>query len=181
MKIVNHWLQEVQHLISPNSDARPDPDDIRLIVVHCISLPPEQFGGPYINQLFCNQLNADEHPYFSEIADLTVSAHLLIRREGEIIQFVGFDQRAWHAGLSIFQGRERCNDFSIGIELEGSVNQGYTEVQYQLLSQVILELLQYYPELSSENIVGHCDIAPERKADPGPHFDWGKLQTLLSN
>ncbi|MCQ8104454.1 1,6-anhydro-N-acetylmuramyl-L-alanine amidase AmpD [Methylomonas sp. SURF-2] len=172
MNILDHRIDKARFLPSPNCDARPDAADISLLVIHCISLPPEQFGGPYIEQLFCNALNPHEHRYFAEVAPLKVSAHLLIRRDGELLQFVPFDRRAWHAGLSQFQGRQRCNDYSIGIELEGSVNQAFEERQYQRLVEVTRLLLVHFPELSRDRIVGHSDIAPGRKDDPGPWFDW---------
>jgi len=179
MRILDHRLDTARQSPSPNFDTRPDPDDISLLVIHCISLPPEVFGGDYIERLFCNQLEADAHPYFQTIHQLKVSAHLLIRREGEIVQFVAFDQRAWHAGLSCFEGRARCNDFSIGIELEGSVNQAYTDAQYRQLTDITKLLLKHYPRLSSQRITGHSDIAPGRKQDPGPRFDWARYLTAL--
>lgn len=174
MQIHQHRIELASQLDSPNCDARPDPADISLLVVHCISLPPEQFGGDYISDLFCNRLDPRQHAYFQEIYQLKVSAHVLIRRDGEIVQYVPFDKRAWHAGVSSFLGRERCNDFSIGIELEGSVNQAYEEIQYRQLIALTRSLLRNYPKLSSERIVGHSDIAPGRKTDPGPCFDWQK-------
>lgn len=180
MHIHEHKLDGARQLPSPNCDARPDPEDIALLVIHCISLPPDQFGGAFIDQLFCNNLNPDVHPYFQEIHQLKVSAHLLIRREGEVVQYVPFDQRAWHAGVSCFQGRERCNDYSIGIELEGSVNQAYTDSQYQSLIEISRLLLLYYPRLTPERIAGHSEIAPGRKADPGPWFDWQRYRKGLS-
>lgn len=179
MNIVDHRCDAARWLASPNQDARPDPDDISLLVIHCISLPPEQFGGDYIDQLFCNRLDPADHPYFREIYQLKVSAHLLIRRDGSLTQYVAFDRRAWHAGLSRFRQRERCNDFSIGIELEGSVNQAYTEHQYRQLAAVTQALLAAYPKLGRDRIAGHSDIAPERKTDPGPWFDWNKYLALL--
>ncbi len=157
---------------SPNCDERPDPADISLLVIHAISLPPEQFGGPQVGQLFCNQLDPAEHPFFQEIKDLRVSAHVFIRRTGQIIQFVPLGLRAWHAGVSNFAGRERCNDFSIGIELEGSDERRFTQAQYRRLIQLTRKLQSAYPAITSERIVGHCDIAPGRKTDPGPGFDW---------
>lgn len=172
MNILEHRIDIALFRPSPNCDARPDAADISLLVIHCISLPPEQFGGAYIEQLFCNNLDPDAHPYFQEIARLKVSAHLLIRRDGELLQFVPFDRRAWHAGVSQFQGRERCNDYSIGIELEGSVNKAFNDRQYQRLAEVTKLLLERYPKLSRDRIVGHSDIAPGRKNDPGPNFDW---------
>jgi AmpD protein len=179
MHIHNHWLTEISHIPSPNFNLRPDENDISLCVIHCISLPPQQFGGDYIEQLFCNRLNPDQHPYFKEIYQLKVSAHLLIRREGEIIQYVAFNHRAWHAGVSSYQGRENCNDFSIGIELEGTETKAYTTAQYQQLAKVIKLLLQQYPTLSKNEITGHSTIAPQRKTDPGESFQWTKLWQLL--
>lgn len=180
MDIQNHWLTEIPHTPSPNFNLRPDQQDISLIVIHCISLPPQQFGGDYIEQLFCNRLNPDDHPYFKAIYQLKVSAHLLIRRDGEIIQYVAFNHRAWHAGVSNYQGRENCNDFSIGIELEGTETMDYTPEQYQQLARVIKLLLQHYPKLSKERITGHSEIAPQRKTDPGESFQWSKLWQLLA-
>lgn len=180
MNIINHRLNTAVQIPSPNFDSRPEADDISLLVIHCISLPPEQFGDDYIDQLFCNTLNPDQHPYFAEIHQLRVSAHLLIRRDGKVHQYVPFDQRAWHAGVSCFAGRERCNDFAIGIELEGSVNQAYTAAQYQQLAAVTRLLLDKYPRLTAERITGHSDIAPQRKTDPGPWFDWLYYRSLLS-
>lgn len=179
MKIIAHRLDCVRQQPSPNCDQRPNAGDISLLVIHCISLPPEQFAGDFIEQLFCNRLNPDDHGYFQQIHQLKVSAHVLIRRDGEAVQFVDFDQRAWHAGVSQFQGRERCNDFSIGIELEGSVNQPFTEQQYRQLADVSHLLLACYPQLSKQRIVGHSEIAPGRKTDPGPYFDWCKYMDLL--
>ena len=179
MKIESHWLSDVTKVPSPNFDERPVELDISLIVVHCISLPPEQFGGEYIDQLFCNRLNSDEHPYFKEIAPLKVSAHVLIRRTGEIVQYVAFNKRAWHAGVSEYEGRQKCNDFSIGIELEGVETREYTNEQYEQLTRVIKVLLGYYPHLSSQHITGHSEISPGRKTDPGDSFNWNRLlQTL---
>jgi AmpD protein len=179
MNIDQHWLTNVIRTPSPNFDDRTDGNDISLLVIHCISLPPGEFDNPYIDQLFCNKLDPDQHPYFKEIYQLTVSAHLLIKRSGEIVQYVAFDKRAWHAGKSEYKGRERCNDFSIGIELEGTEHTPYTEQQYQQLAAVIELLLKSYPGLSRQRITGHCDIAPERKTDPGASFDWQKLFSLL--
>lgn len=181
MNILKHRLDCARQLASPNCDPRPDQDDISLLVIHCISLPPEQFDGDYIDQLFCNGLDAEAHPYFTGIAQLKVSAHLLIRRDGELVQYVPFDQRAWHAGVSCYQGRERCNDYSIGIELEGSVNQPFTEIQYQQLAEVVTGLLASYPKLSRQRITAHSAIAPGRKDDPGPCFDWAKFYRLLES
>lgn len=179
MEIRNHRIESARFIPSPNCDARPEAEDISLLVIHCISLPPRKFGGDYIEQLFCNCLNPDDDPYFKEIHRLKVSAHLLIRREGEIIQFVPFNLRAWHAGISCFDGRERCNDFSIGIELEGTETIAYSDQQYQQLANVTRVLLATYPKLNKQRITGHSDIAPERKTDPGPSFDWDRFKQLL--
>jgi AmpD protein len=179
MQIEQGWLDAATRLQSANTDARPDPADISLLVVHNISLPPEQFGGPYIGQFFCNCLDPDEHPYFAEIAHLKVSSHLLIDRLGNIIQFVPFGQRAWHAGVSQFEGRDNCNDFSIGIELEGADNIAYTERQYIVLTEVTKVLCNRYPLITADRIQGHSDIAPGRKTDPGPAFDWGHYRSAL--
>lgn len=179
MIIRDHYLNSASQVASPNCDDRPDPDDISLLVIHCISLPPEQFDGNYVDQLFCNCLDPDEHPYFKEIYQLKVSAHLLIRRDGSIKQYTPFNRRAWHAGVSQYQGRERCNDFSIGIELEGAVTLAYTDDQYRRLAEVVKVLMADYPKLSRDRIVAHSDIAPDRKTDPGPLFDWERFYGLL--
>jgi AmpD protein len=179
MKIDRHWLIDIPQTPSQNYDDRPEPADISLLVIHCISLPPGEFGNDYVDQLFCNRLNPDEHPYFKDVYQLTVSAHLLIKRDGSCVQYVPFDKRAWHAGKSFYQGRERCNDFSIGIELEGTELIDYTDQQYAQLAAVIRILLETYPKLSKQRIVGHSDIAPGRKTDPGASFDWQKLLGLL--
>lgn len=181
MKINRHWLTNITHTPSPNFDERPDPTDISLLVVHCISLPPGEFGNDYVDRLFCNRLDPDEHPYFKDIYQLTVSAHLLIKRDGSCIQYVPFDKRAWHAGKSCYEGRERCNDFSIGIELEGTEFVEYTDRQYEQLAETIRILLGTYPNLSAQRITGHSDIAPGRKTDPGAFFDWQKLRKLLNS
>ena len=169
---------------SNNFDERPrnisGEQDISLIVIHNISLPPNEFGGPYISQLFTNSLNPGDHPYFAGIHQLKVSSHALIRRTGEIIQYVPFHKRAWHAGISRYGNKETCNDFSIGIELEGADNIPYEPVQYEMLSSLILSLQHSYPTLPKDAITGHCDIAPGRKTDPGPAFDWNRLHSLIS-
>ena len=180
MKIIQHWLQPATQIPSPNFDERADDNDISLLVIHCISLPPGEFDTPFINHLFCNQLNPELHPYFKDIYQLTVSSHLLIRRSGEVVQYVPFDKRAWHAGKSCYQGRERCNDFSIGIELEGTEYVPYTDAQYEQLGKVVQVLLDTYPRLSQQRITGHSDIAPDRKTDPGPSFDWQRLFVAIS-
>lgn len=179
MYIKQHWLSAASRVPSPNFDDRPNPDDISLLVIHCISLPPGEFGNECINQLFCNQLNPDDHPYFKDIYQLKVSSHLVIKRSGELVQYVAFDKRAWHAGQSSYQGRERCNDFSIGIELEGTESVAYTDAQYIQLGDVANTLVRAYPNLSKNRITGHSDIAPGRKTDPGPSFDWQKFYGLL--
>lgn len=164
-------------LRSPNCDDRPAGSAIELIVIHNISLPPGDFGGPGIIDLFCNRLDPAAHPYYATIADLRVSAHLLIRRDGELIQFVPCAQRAWHAGISNWCGRERCNDFSIGIELEGADDAPFEDVQYDRLAAVTRLLTAHYP---IADIVGHSDIAPGRKTDPGPHFDWARYRSMIA-
>ncbi len=179
MKIENHWLSQVIKVPSPNYDDRPIDEPVSLLVIHCISLPPEQFGGDYIDQLFCNQLNPEEHPYFKQIYQFKVSAHLLIKRKGELIQYVAFNKRAWHAGVSVYKNRQKCNDFSIGIELEGSESQPYTPEQYTQLVSVSKLLIKYYPTLSAQHIVGHSDIAPGRKTDPGPYFNWNSFLAAI--
>ena len=173
------WLADVRLCPSPNCGERPAGSEISLLVIHNISLPPGQFGGGHIEQFFTNQLNADEHSYFAEIADLQVSAHLLIDRDGEVVQFVPLSRRAWHAGDSSFAGCANCNDYSIGIELEGTDTAPYSAKQYQRLVQVCRELLSAYPALSAERIVGHSDISPGRKTDPGPAFDWAHFFAML--
>lgn len=168
--IQQHLLSGVCYLPSPNQDALNEMPS--LVVIHNISLPPNQFGGMAVADLFTNQLNPEADSYFAKIAHLKVSAHLWIRRNGEVIQFVPFNRRAWHAGVSSYQGRERCNDFSIGIELEGSDFTPFTNSQYQTLNRVLAALWQTYPTLSDRKVVGHSDIAPGRKTDPGPYFLW---------
>lgn len=168
-----------QYIPSPNFNDRPAETDINLLVIHGISLPPNEFGGDYVAQLFTNQLNPAEHPYFQEIAALRVSAHVFIRRTGEVIQFVPLNKRAWHAGESSFQGRNNCNDFSIGIELEGTDVLPYETVQYQQLIRLIKVIRQGYPAITLDRIVGHSDIAPGRKTDPGEAFDWDYLKKYL--
>ncbi len=169
----------VRQVFSPNFDARPDGISPDLIIVHGISLPPGQYGGPWIDRLFTNQLDWSAHPYFKQIEGTRVSSHLLIRRDGEVVQYVPFHARAWHAGVSSFQGRERCNDFSIGIELEGADDTAYEANQYRELGRVIVALCGAYPGLSTERLVGHSDVAPGRKTDPGQSFDWLRLRAML--
>ena len=166
-----------QQVRSPNRDARPAGTAISLIVVHGISLPPGEFGGDGIVRLFTNRLDAREHPYYATIAELRVSSHFLIRRDGSLIQFVGCGDRAWHAGASAWKGRERCNDFSVGIELEGTDAIAYAPPQYTMLARLIRALRRALP---IEDVAGHSDIAPGRKTDPGPAFDWARLHRLLA-
>ena len=175
----DHWLRSVRHCPSPNCNQRPDATDICLIVIHGISLPPGEFGGPWIDAFFTNTLDVSRHSYFTEIAHLTVSSHLLIRRNGEVVQYVPFDLRAWHAGQSSYQGQENCNDFSIGIELEGTDDLAYTQAQYTQLARVITLLNARYPA-SFGHVAGHDEIAPGRKTDPGSAFDWAYLHKLLT-
>lgn len=174
------WLAGVERVPSPNRDERPAGAEPELVVVHAISLPPGCFGGRDIDRLFTNCLDPDAHPYFAEIADLRVSAHALVRRGGDLVQFVSFNDRAWHAGRSCWQGREACNDFSIGIELEGDDDRPFEPVQYERLAAVVAALADAYPGITRDRLVGHCDIAPGRKTDPGPYFDWRRLHDLLS-
>lgn len=176
LKIENHCLQGAKQVLSPNHDVRPVDERISLIVVHNISLPPGEFIPENIEAFFCNCLPADAHPYFADIATMKVSSHLYIARDGAVIQFVPFDRRAWHAGKSSFKGRSACNDFSIGIELAGADNIPYTDQQYSMLIRVIKVLNQAYPDTALNPVMGHSDIAPGRKTDPGPAFDWQKLR-----
>ena len=168
-------VDKARFIASPNFDKRPKDVPIELLVVHAISLPPGQFGGPGIVQLFTNQLNPAEHPYYLGLVDAQVSAHFLIRRNGELIQFVPCSKRAWHAGASSWHGRSRCNDFSLGVELEGTNDEPFTDTQYIELSDLFRVLRQTYPIV---DCVGHSDIAPGRKTDPGPHFDWLRFRKL---
>ncbi len=174
-------LEGAEQRPSPNFDDRPEGTEPDLIVIHGINLPPGEYGGPWIDALFTNTLDPDAHPYFADIHQLKVSSHLLIRRTGELVQYVPFHKRAWHAGVSSFEGRERCNDFSIGIELEGSDEEPYEPVQYNRLAEVIIALELAYPGLGRARLVGHSDIAPGRKTDPGPAFHWPHLLALLSS
>ena len=166
---------------SPNCDDRPAGLVVDLIVVHGISLPPGIFGGPWIDALFANTLDPAAHPYFQSIAGLRVSAHLLIRRDGGLAQYVPFHRRAWHAGESVYAGRPRCNDFSIGIELEGADHLPYDDRQYSRLAVVVAALRTAYPTIRPDRLVGHSDIAPGRKTDPGPAFDWTRLRRMLGD
>ena len=172
---VDGWLIDapgVTRLPSPNVDARPDDEAVSLLVIHNISLPPGEFGGPYIADLFLNRLDLDAHPWFARLEGLRVSAHFFVRRDGAIVQFVASTQRAWHAGVSQYAGRERCNDFSVGIELEGTDTQAFTDAQYASLAQLDAALRARHPIIA---VRGHEHIAPGRKTDPGPHFDWSRM------
>ena len=170
----------VRQCPSPNCDERPADAAPELLVLHGISLPPGEFGGPEIEQLFTNRLDWDAHPYFQQIRGLEVSAHMLIRRDGEVVQFVPLTKRAWHAGESMFRGRSCCNDFSIGIELEGEDETPYTDAQYTTLAAVVRAVAAAYPGITGREIAAHADIAPGRKTDPGPAFDWLRLYDCLS-
>lgn len=180
LQIEEGWLTEVEHCPSPNFNYRPQNVTPRLLVIHNISLPPAQFGGGYIKDFFLNRLNSATHPYFETIKAMQVSAHLLIERDGQMVQFVSFDQRAWHAGASEYYGATECNDFSIGIEMEGTDDIPYTDRQYHQLAKVTDALLRYYPQMLPEHITGHSDIAPERKTDPGIAFNWDYFKRLLN-
>jgi len=177
--IKNGWYARAKHIPSPNFNDRPDCNDISLLVVHNISLPPGEFGSCDVENFFLNQLDSNAHPYFQQIASLRVSAHCFIRRDGQIIQFVAFGKRAWHAGRSTYDGRPECNDYSIGVELEGTDITPYTEQQYKALAELTVELIKEYPLLNKNRITGHSDIAPGRKTDPGPAFDWQYFGGLL--
>jgi len=173
-------LKEADYILSPNMDDRPEGAEINLLVIHSISLPPGEYGGNSIEQLFTNSLQPNAHPYFQEIHHLEVSAHVLIKRDGSVIQFVPFDKRAWHAGESCYQGNERCNDYSIGIELEGTDTDPFENRQYETLVELVKALCEYYPSITTQRIAGHSEIAPGRKFDPGSGFDWNKLSSLLA-
>jgi N-acetyl-anhydromuramoyl-L-alanine amidase len=177
--IANNLLSGARLLESPNQSERPADTEIDLLVIHNISLPPGEYGNRCIDQLFCNQLDAESHPFFEEIADLKVSSHLLIDRQGGVTQYVPFDRKAWHAGESVYSGRSNCNDFSIGIELEGSDFEAFAEAQYDSLILITNLLLEVYPCLILDRIVGHSDIAAGRKTDPGPFFNWAKVKSAL--
>jgi AmpD protein len=173
-------LQNVTYIASPNCDYFPDNVNIDLLVIHSISLPPDEFDGDGVQALFTNSLDPTEHSYYQQILNLRVSAHFFVRRDGSILQFVPVNRRAWHAGASEFQGRSACNDFSLGIELEGCDTQPFTEQQYQQLAKLTRAIIEFYPSITAKHIVGHSDIAPGRKSDPGPHFDWNKYFALIT-
>ena len=178
--ITTGLLVGVRQVLSPHQDERPAGVHPELIVLHGISLPPQEFGGPWIDRLFCGNLPAEAHPYFATLVGRRVSAHALIDRAGVVTQYVPFERRAWHAGASSYQGRTACNDFSIGIELEGSDEVSYDDAQYRTVAALIAALCRSYGTLSRERLVGHSDIAPGRKTDPGPAFDWQRLRSELA-
>ena len=173
-------VREARQVPSPNCDNRPQHCESELIVIHGISLPPGEFGGQWIDRLFTNSLDSTEHPYFQEISGLQVSSHLLVRRDGELVQYVPLIKRAWHAGDSCYKNRDQCNDFSIGIELEGADTIAYTDEQYDVLCTTIAALRTSVSSLQHAPIVGHNDIAPDRKTDPGPAFDWKRFRAQLA-
>ncbi|MGE6194384.1 1,6-anhydro-N-acetylmuramyl-L-alanine amidase AmpD [Aeromonas rivipollensis] len=174
------WCEQARRVPSPHHNERIGPGDISLLVIHGISLPPGEFGGPWIDDLFLGRLDPDAHPYFAGIHQLRVSAHCLIRRDGELVQYVPFTARAWHAGVSSWEGREACNDFSIGIELEGTDELPYSDAQYEVLASLSRAISVQYPEVTASRIVGHCDIAPGRKTDPGTSFEWQRYRGMLN-
>ena len=177
----DHWLDPVHRIVSPNQDERPVGYDISLLVIHAISLPPGEFGTGEVERLFTNSLDCSAHPSYSSLDGVRVSSHVLINRKGKITQFVPFDQRAWHAGESSFQGQKECNNFGIGIELEGTEKVPFTESQYSALIAIARVLMEHYPNVQPHRIVGHNEIAPERKWDPGPQFDWLMFRARLRN
>ena len=174
-------LDAARYVCSPNCDPRPAGATIDALVIHAISLPPGQFAGNFVEDFFCNRLDPRAHDYFAEIQDLLVSAHFYIRRDGALLQFVPTQQRAWHAGKSTLAGRDQVNDYSIGIELEGTDDEPFSDAQYDVLAELTKCLIHCYPDISAERIVGHSDIAPGRKTDPGPLFDWRRYRTALSS
>jgi len=181
MTIVDGRCSGARQASSTHFNQRPNISDISLLVIHNISLPAADFNGNSVEQFFCDQLDFSAHASFADLMDLKVSSHLFIRRDGEIIQFVNLNERAWHAGVSQFEGRENCNDYSIGIELEGTDFEPFTSQQYQKLSQVTLEIMQNYPKITTSQICGHSDIAPGRKTDPGPFFDWSRYRKQIED
>ncbi|MBD1581750.1 1,6-anhydro-N-acetylmuramyl-L-alanine amidase AmpD [Pseudoalteromonas sp. S16_S37] len=173
------WLVEAQRRPCTFYNDRPEQEEISLLVIHNISLPAGQFGTPYVDALFCGTLDCSAHPSFVDLEGLKVSAHCFIKRDGRVLQYVPFSKRAWHAGVSSFAGREHCNDFSIGIELEGTDDCAYSEAQYNQLAAITTQLMQAYPAITKQRIVGHCDIAPGRKTDPGDAFQWSQFFNQL--
>ncbi|MCD6045378.1 MAG: N-acetyl-anhydromuranmyl-L-alanine amidase AmpD [Gammaproteobacteria bacterium] len=175
------WVPDIRTLASPNYNSRPAGTTVDLLVIHCISLPPGRYGEGYIEKLFTNQLPVEAHPYFRTIANNPVSAHFLIDREGVVTQFVSVYERAWHAGVSSFEGQGSCNDYSVGVELEGCVTDSFTFEQYKALEALSIALKGCFPAINCGRIVGHSDIAPGRKDDPGPFFDWQEFFSLLKD
>lgn len=173
------WVLGVRALCSPNCDDRPPGCTVDLLIVHGISLPPGEFGGEHIDRLFCNRLDPGAHPFFREVHALRVSAHVLVRRDGTLTQYVPITRRAWHAGVSSFQGRERCNDYSVGVELEGADHLAYTGAQYAVLADLAAALMRAYPAIDVSRLVGHSQVSPGRKSDPGPAFDWPRLRARV--
>lgn len=176
----DHTLGSARQIASPNRDARPAGERISLVVIHAISLPPGHFGTKFIEELFTNSIDVNAHPSFDSLKDIRVSSHLLVYRDGQVTQFVPFDLRAWHAGQSSYRGRSNCNDFSIGVELEGTENDPFTDSQYETLVDVLKSLISKYPDIALGDIVGHNEIAGERKWDPGPQFNWIRLMRALT-
>jgi len=179
MRIINGWLEGVKQHCSPNYNARADNQDINLLVIHCISLPPSKFDNTYIEDFFLNELQIEDDIYFESIKGLEVSSHFLIKRTGEVIQFVSCNDRAWHAGISLYKGRENCNDFSIGIELQGTEDIKYSAEQYQSLVSLTQVIQNAYPSIQNEDIVGHEFISPGRKSDPGKSFNWDSYKKSI--
>ena len=179
MEIENHIFNNIKFLNSPNFSKRPEKSDIRLIVIHSISLPPEVYGNNYVEDFFMNKLNISDHDYFNEIKDIRVSSHIYIKRTGEMIQFVPLNMRAWHAGESCYKGIDDCNNYSIGIELEGTDNDHFSNQQYQSLIQISKLIIKNYPKINKNTIVGHSDISPGRKTDPGNKFEWRRYLDAL--
>ena len=177
VELQSGWLPGTRRVDSPNFDARPGDEAPSLLVLHAISLPPGEYGGAAIEQLFTNRLDPQAHPYYAGLRDLRVSAHFLVRRDGELVQFVATDRRAWHAGVSSWRGRARCNDFSVGVELEGTDTEAFTPEQYERLAGLVVALRRTLP---LRDVAAHSEIAPGRKTDPGPHFDWQRLLARLA-
>jgi len=175
------WLRGARRVVSPHADERPPGAGVSLIVIHGVSLPPGEFGGPWVEAFFSGRLDIAAHPYFSEIASLRVAPHFYITRDGALLQFVSTERRAWHAGHSRWEGRDECNDFSIGIEMEGTDDTPYTTAQYDRLAGVVAALCEYYPGIGERGLAGHSDIAPGRKTDPGPAFDWERLVSDMAH
>ena len=172
IKIKMGLIEGCPYIPSPNWNERPSNTSISLIVIHCISLPPGEYGGDGITQFFTNQLEEHIHEYYPNVSQMLVSCHILIRRDGSLIQYVPFHKRAWHAGVSTFQGKKDCNDFSIGIELEGTEETPFEPIQYEVLANMVKKLMSEYPDIQKDRVVGHSHISPGRKCDPGDYFDW---------